>query len=159
MVETQTAAPTQTTGETEMTELETLVSQLALARRISQEASEAVGELTRHLQQSDVFIATAKAAEEARASEAALDAALREYALKQYLTDSNKHPHEKVEIKKFTVVEIPNAEAAREWSFLNFRPALKLDTKVFEKAAKDGSIPTDLVCIIEEPRVQIATKL
>jgi hypothetical protein len=145
--------------QTEMTELETLISQLALARERTMVTRETVCSMTRQLQESSDFIAVSKIAEEARANEAALDAALREYALKQHAVDGNKHPHEKIEIKNFTVVEIPNAEAAREWSFTNFRPALKLDTKVFEKAAKDGSIPVDLARIIEEPRILISSKL
>jgi hypothetical protein len=54
---------------------------------------------------------------------------------------------------------IPDELKAKEWSIAHFTPALKLDTKVFEKAAKDGNIPADLATVTKEPRAQISTKL
>jgi hypothetical protein len=66
---------------------------------------------------------------------------------------------ERVAVKMFTVVSIPDESAAREWAFSNFRPALKLDAKTFEKAAKDGNIPAELATVSKEARAQIATKL
>ena len=80
-------------------------------------------------------------------------------ALSSFRLDGNKSPHDKVAVKMFKVVEPYDDVAAREWCFLNFRPALRLDDKTFEKAAKDGSIPDELATVSEEPRVQIATKL
>jgi len=88
-----------------------------------------------------------------------LESHIRHTALTEYADTQDKHPRSEIEIKLFKVVDILNDVAAREWCFLNFRPALKLDTKTFEKAAKDGSIPTELATVSEEPRVQIATKL
>lgn len=66
---------------------------------------------------------------------------------------------ERVTVKMFNVVEIYDELKAKEWCIDHFTPALKLDGKVFEKAAKDGNIPADLVKVFKEPRAQIATKL
>lgn len=65
---------------------------------------------------------------------------------------------ERVSVKKFQTVSYDVA-AAREWCFTNFRPALKMDDKAFEKAAKDGNVPADIASVSQEYRAQIATKL
>ena len=75
------------------------------------------------------------------------------------VASGQKNPHEAVTVKLFTVVKIVDDAKAREWCMTNFRPALKLDTKVFEKAAKDGTVPADLAVVEEDPRAQIATDL
>lgn len=80
-------------------------------------------------------------------------------ALEIYTSEQNKKPHPAVQVKVFSVVKIQNDAAAREWCFSNFRPALKLDTKTFEKAARDGNIPADLAVVSDDARVQIATDL
>ena len=61
--------------------------------------------------------------------------------------------------RNFTVVKIVDPLKAKEWSIVHFTPALKLDEKVFEKAAKDGHIPADLATVEKEKRIQIATQL
>lgn len=66
---------------------------------------------------------------------------------------------ERVDVKKFTVVNEYDKTAAREWCFINFRPALILDSKTFDKAVKDGNIPADIATVGNEYRAQIATKL
>ena len=66
---------------------------------------------------------------------------------------------ERVKVKMFTVVTEYDKAKAREWCFANFRPALMLDEKTFEKAVKDGNIPAELATVIKEARAQIATKL
>ncbi len=70
-----------------------------------------------------------------------------------------KQPHEKVKIENHTIVKPYNEANAREWCFTNFRPALALDTRTFEKAAKDGQIPSNIVETDTEPRAKIASKL
>ncbi len=70
-----------------------------------------------------------------------------------------KQPHEKVKIENHTIVKPYNEANAREWCFTNFRPALTLDTKTFEKAAKDGQIPSNIVETDTEPRAKISSKL
>jgi hypothetical protein len=66
---------------------------------------------------------------------------------------------ETVKVKNFQVVKISDQATAREWCFNNFRPALVLDTKTFEKAVKDGNIPADLATVEREARAQIAKEL
>lgn len=66
---------------------------------------------------------------------------------------------ERVTVKMFTVVAVPDELKAKDWCIAHFTPALKLDSKVFEKAAKDGNIPADLATVSKEARAQIATKL
>jgi hypothetical protein len=88
-----------------------------------------------------------------------LEAAIRDLAISEYQASGNKKPHELVQIKIFRIVDILNRAAAREWCFLNFRPALSLDDKKFEQAAKDGSVPAELATVAEEPRAQIAKDL
>ncbi len=84
---------------------------------------------------------------------------IRDSAVQDFRVRGNKRPHDAVQIKVFQIVSVVDEPKAREWCFQNFRPALKLDTKTFEKAAKDGSVPSDLVVCEEEPRAQIATDL
>lgn len=66
---------------------------------------------------------------------------------------------DRVQVKNFTVVTITDELKAKDWCIAHFTPALKLDSKVFEKAAKDGNIPADLAEVTKEARAQIATKL
>lgn len=88
-----------------------------------------------------------------------LEAQVREAALEEYKAHGTKQPHERVTIKMFSIVKPYNEDAAREWCFSNFRPALTLDAKTFEKAVKDGQIPPSIAESDSEPRVTIATKL
>ncbi len=88
-----------------------------------------------------------------------MEESLRAAALESFALDGNKKPHPAVTIKMFSSVKIANEESATEWCFANFRPALKLDAKIFEKAAKDGNVPSGLVVVGEEPKAQIATDL
>lgn len=88
---------------------------------------------------------------------AQLEANIRQQALD--LHRANASLPEYITVKMFTVVEIPDELKAKEWCIAHFTPALKLDSKVFEKAAKDGNIPDELAAVTKEPRAQIATKL
>jgi hypothetical protein len=58
-----------------------------------------------------------------------------------------------------TTAEIVDEIATRAWCITNFTPALKLDTKMIEKAAKDGTIPAELVKITTEPSAYIDSDL
>lgn len=87
-------------------------------------------------------------------------------ALEEYIRVTALNLHEasmeipsRVSVKQFTVVSIPDESKAKDWCLHNFTPCLKLDTKAFEKAAKDGGIPFELATVSKEARAQIATKL
>ena len=140
-------------------ELDTLVKQLQLARNRQEVAKAERDALIEQLQTTQEWKEKYAAHEEVKIFVENLEADIKELAKNEYMANGNKKPHDAVQIKLFSVVDILNETAAREWCFLNFRPALSLDVKKFEKAAKDGSIPAELATVSEEPRVQIATKL
>jgi len=94
---------------------------------------------------------------EAEMYAAGIEAEIRESALALYDEDSELPA--RVAVKQFTVVTVADELKAKEWCIAHFTPALKLDAKVFEKAAKDGNIPADLATVTKEARAQIATKL
>ena len=85
---------------------------------------------------------------------------LKEEAISKFGIDLDKKPeHGGYEIKMSTVVSLTNEPKLREWLFENFRPALKVDAKVVEKAAKDGTIPADFAEVKEEPKVYVKSDL
>lgn len=95
----------------------------------------------------------------AKAEEARLDEEVRAAALAEYQETQTKNPHEKVSIAIFSTVKPYNEAAAREWCFMNFRPALTLDKKAFEKAVTAGQIPDNIAQSDTEARVKIAKQL
>jgi hypothetical protein len=80
-------------------------------------------------------------------------------ALEAYQADPKNKKQPGVQIKLFKVANITDEAKARQWCITNFTPALKLDTKTFEKAVKDGTVPAELATITEEPRAQIDADL
>ena len=139
--------------------LDKLLEDLKVSRQRAERARAEKTELVQKFQQTPEYTSLDLELKFADEAKDRLENELRQFALNQYLDDNNKHPHPKIEIKIFKFVDILNEGAAREWCFLNFRPALKLDTKAFEKAAKDGNIPPDLAALREEPRVLISSVL
>jgi len=79
---------------------------------------------------------------------------LRKSALDQYERDKEKKC-EGYEIKLPKVVEIPDPQKAFAWCLTNFTPALSLNTSMFEKAAKDGTIPAELAKVKDDPKVYV----
>jgi len=90
---------------------------------------------------------------------AELEVEIKKAAGEVYAVDGNKNPHPAIAIKIFSAVKILDESAAREWCFANFRPALKMDTRIFEKAVKDKSVPIELATVSDDPRAQIASDL
>ena len=86
---------------------------------------------------------------------------LKEEAISKFGVDLDKKPeHGGYEIKMSTKVTMNFEEPViREWCFANYRPALKLDMKLVEKAAKDGTLPVDFSSVQEEPKVYIKSDL
>lgn len=93
------------------------------------------------------------------AHEKEIDTRLRKIAEDLYQQNQNKKPHDAVTVKIFREIDVPDEQAARDWSLKNFTPALKLDHKVLEKAAKDGTIPQNLLTVRDVAKAQIATDL
>ena len=106
---------------------------------------------------SENFVLAETKQNEAEIFAAGLEASIRAAALALH-GESCELP-ERVTVKNFTVVNVSDELKAKEWCIDHFTPALKLDSKVFEKAAKDGNIPAELATVSKEYRAQIASKL
>ena len=138
-------------------QLETTLDLLKSAREISAEQKDAKAKI---IEQAKARAEYAEAdSKQAQADEAAisLENEIKKIALD--LAEICAELPERVKVKMFAVVTPYDKVAAREWCFANFRPALALDEKTFEKAVKDGNIPADLAQVVKEARAQIATKL
>ena len=136
-----------------------LIDALAAARHATALADVERIKLVEAFEATPEYKAAMDALRNAKAEEARLDAEVRAEALAEYKANGTKNPHEKVSIAIFTIVPAYNEAAAREWCFTNFRPALKLDTKTFEKAVTDGQIPDTIAQSDTEARVRIAKQL
>lgn len=137
--------------------LESDLNELATIREQAENVRKAKREMIENVQQSDEFMELDKSGNLLDGSLSDLEARIRETALTLY-KDSCDLPS-RVAVKLFTVVNVPDELKAKEWCIDHFTPALKLDAKVFEKAAKDGNIPAELATVSKEARAQIATKL
>ena len=129
---------------------------------LEQQAAQAKADMSALLEsvkESPAYAALFEALKAADTESGELREALKQEFSIRFGEDGNKKPHPAIQIKEFDVVQILDKERAREWCLANFRPALKLDEKTFEKAAKDGTIPADLAMVSKEPRVQIASDL
>jgi hypothetical protein len=138
-------------------ELERNLNLLAKARESAEALKLAKREMIENVQQSDDFMKLDILSREGDALITELESSIRAAALALH-AEFCELPS-RVTVKNFTVVTISDEAKAREWCLTNFRPALKLDAKTFEKAAKDGTVPADLATITKEARAQIATKL
>ena len=87
-----------------------------------------------------------------------LENTLRAEALGQYANDNNKSGTG-YKIKTVKRIEIPDPEKVKTWCLINFTPALKVDTKAVETAAKNGNIPADLVRVEDQSQVYIDSDL
>lgn len=83
---------------------------------------------------------------------------LRHEAIALYQSTKMKKMGFGVEIKLFKTVHIDEG-SVRDWCLKNFTPALKLDTKMVEKAAIAGTLPEWLTEVTETPKVMIPQDL
>lgn len=137
--------------------LNELLDQLKVAREHAAGLRDERKQMIEEVQATPAFKALSEAGLEADATISQLDLEIRAMTLELYGADAALP--DRVSVKVFTVVSIPNELAAKTWAISNFTPALKLDTKVFEDAAKRGNIPAEIATVQKEPRAQIATKL
>lgn len=138
-------------------DLDDLLNQLKVAREHAAGLRDERKQMIEEVQATPAFKALSEAGTEADETVTELESTIRYHALNLYKEDAALP--ERVSVKMFTVVSIPNELAAKTWAISNFTPALKLDTKVFEDAAKKGNIPAEIATVQKEPRAQIATKL
>lgn len=145
------------TPKSHIDEMNEQLDQLKTARELLDLAKAAKKRLVEEFQKTEEF-ATAISAEAFAQDEVdRLDAKIRADALS--LHEICADLPDRVTVKKFTNVSIKSIPDAIAWCKQNFTPALKLDEKMFEKAAKDGTIPAELAEVKTEFRAQIATKL
>lgn len=138
-------------------QLNELLDQLKVAREHAAGLRAERNAMIEEVQATHAFLALSEAGLEADTTISQLDLEIRAMTLELYGADAALP--ERVSVKMFTTVSIPNELAAKTWAISNFTPALKLDTKVFEDAAKKGNIPAEIATVQKEPRAQIATKL
>lgn len=139
-------------------ELNEMLDLLRDARNAAVEARATRKSILDAAQATDEFKAADAATNEADQLCTQLDQAIRGAALEMYATEQDIPNRVTVKIWS-TVKLIPDTQKIVAWCKENFLPALKLDEKVFEKAAKDGNIPAELATVGKEPRASIATKL
>jgi hypothetical protein len=138
-------------------EFEQLLDELRDLRFHAEDLAAAKRTMIEEVKDKPDYQALEEASLEATATIETYEAAIRAAVMARYLADAAIP--DRTQVKLFTVVQIPDELKAKEWSIAHFTPALKLDAKVFEKAAKDGNIPADLATVTKEPRAQISTKL
>jgi hypothetical protein len=138
-----------------------LLKGLAKARQLEELTKKAKQDAVAEFEASPFFQALQFNHAEAVAKTLELTEQLRSDGLDIYNLDGEKKPsHGGFEIKvgKKIVFNVdPNV--IRDWCFDNFRPALKLDFKKVEDAAKSGDLPTDFSSVEDEPKVYIKTDL
>jgi uncharacterized protein YPO0396 len=140
-----------------MDEIEQLLDQLKEAREESAAARKSKQAIIEAAQETTEYQRADEATNAADELITRLEAKIKQQALD--LHELCAALPERVAVKMFTVVNVPDELKAKDWCIAHFTPALKLDGKVFEKAAKDGNIPAELATVSKEPRAQIATKL
>jgi hypothetical protein len=126
-------------------------------RKFATDAKARRAEILKAAQETQEYKEADAAAKETDTMIEAMEKSIREMSLAAH--DLMAELPERVTVKMFNVVSIPDELKAKEWCIQHFTPALKLDAKVFEKAAKDGNIPADLATVTKEARAQIATNL
>jgi hypothetical protein len=140
-----------------MDEIDQLLDQLKEAREEATTAKEQRRKMLDELQANTEYLALEAKEYNANDLIERLEAKIKQQALG--LHELCAQLPERVAVKMFTVVDVPDELKAKDWCIAHFTPALKLDSKVFEKAAKDGNIPAELATVTKEARAQIATKL
>ena len=136
-----------------------LLHDLYLARNGEERAKIEMDTLIEQVKQMNAYLQARDAATEYENEVGEITQTIQALCLAQFAADADKHPHSAIEIKEFDIVTVRSQPAAREWCFNNLRPALKFDSKVFEKFAKTGNVPAELASVTKEPRVQIASDL
>jgi len=147
----------ETVAQTVKEEIENLLDQLKAAREHAQGLRDERKQMLEEVQMTPMFKALTEAGLETDITVGQLEEEIRNMTLDLYMADAAIP--ERTGIRNKTTVNIPSELSAKTWCIDNFTPALKLDTKVFEDAAKKGNIPSILATVKTEPTVTIATKL
>lgn len=135
-----------------------LINTLAAGRANAATIKQQMEAMVKAVTESPEYLELKDLAERVKSDVETTENAIRAEGLRLFTETQDKHPHPKVEVKTFKVAEVQDENVARDWCFNSLPAALKLDTKIVSKYAKEfGTVPG--VSVFEEPRVQIATKL
>lgn len=135
-----------------------VLKELNYARMLFAEASEKRKKALKLFEESPDYQALLQAENEYKESVFVREKELRRVALEEYHLTANKNGLG-YSIKVMTEVEIKDEKKAFEWCLSNFTPSLKLDTKTFKTAAKNGTVPSELADVFEEAKVYIDSDL
>lgn len=140
-----------------MTELQSLVIALANARKAEAATEAAYNECWQRFQADNADLIQART--EAKSHVKALDAAVRDTALRTYGESGDSRPHGAVTIRLLKKLDfVP--DAVREWAVTSRRTdLLTVDKAALETAVKRGEVPDVLAFFVSEPNVAISTKL
>jgi uncharacterized protein related to proFAR isomerase len=100
------------------------------------------------------FTAARVVCTEVKADLAALDAAVRAEALKDFTSNGEKQVYAGVQVKMQTKVEV-FTDRVKDWAIKHMPNLLVLDMKAVEKIAKTGTMDAELARVYKEPQVNI----
>ena len=135
--------------------LNEMLDQLKDAREHAQGLRDERKQMIEEVQATPAFKALSEAGTEADETTAQLEANIRHLTLDMYEVDA--FLPDRVGIRNKPVVHIVDELAAKTWCISNLTPALKLDAKEFEDAAKKGNIPAHLATVTTVATATIAT--
>ena len=139
--------------------LDKLIHQLAEARKLTAETDATMKKIVAQAKDSPIYCEAYSLNTTTIVLVEDLTALIRMEAITAFEADQDKHPHETVEIKMVSIVDIPDLAAVKEWCLHNYTPALDVNRKAIEQAAKGASMPVNLATVTTEPKAYIATDL
>lgn len=139
--------------------LQELIVELAAERAVIEDMSSKMKTILDDTKRTQGFLEAEETCEVAKIMAEKTRVAIEELALEDFAKDQEKHPHEAIDVKMVSKVEIPDLMAVKEWCLRNYTPALKVDVKEIEKAAKRNNVPSNLATVTDEPKIYIASDL
>lgn len=137
------------------------LAMLASERAAQAETKATLADLLEGLKKSDVWAYYENASRLHAGNIERLEAEIKADFVKAF-DGQNKKPHQYVTLKSFDVTKIVyDPEKAFRFCLTNLTTALSLDQKEFDKQARTGKLPTELVTVLpaSELRAQISTDL
>ena len=137
-----------------------LVSVLAEARQRLKGAQQKEAAEKARLLQDPVYVDATYALSVIRDAADLTEMIVRKQAEALAAATHDKHTHEAIEVKTMTSVELlTEIEQARQWCLENFKPALTLDRKMFDKAVQMGTVPGWIAKVHEEAKAYVKSDL
>lgn len=141
-----------------MTKYDEFLEHLKEARETEEKAKASMKQAMDTLKASDAYTLLQNILDVSHGAVETLEKEIKDLALTEYNATQNKHVHEKIEVKIFKVFKVLDPKRLRNWVIANLQDALEPNMdKVRKYALEIGDV--DGAEKIEEPRVQIASKL